>query len=250
VTASVPNTLAMARSKPPPKSPSSTGSSSPSSPSSSLPSAPDIQLIGDHATIYPAGYTETADGSPSSSTTTTLDELGSGGVIDPDAAHTERELIEQMSRFRANPLEFLREVSLYVSGREWRSYDDIVGQPVFYAGFSERMKRSISMSPMLRRKVEELASKRVEVELAEGLLVARDGEDGGKKAAMQRREREIRKSLDEVVEKMMDDMICKMESKRFIRGAYYLATQLLTRAYHQGMYHRFSVSLSLFKNRE
>jgi hypothetical protein len=26
-----------------------------------------------------------------------------------------------------------------------------------------------------------------------------------------------------------------MESKTFIRGAYYLATELLTRAYHQGM---------------
>lgn len=31
-------------------------------------------------------------------------------------------------------------------------------------------------------------------------------------------------------------MICKMESRYFIRGAYYLATQLLTRAYHQGIY--------------
>jgi len=29
-------------------------------------------------------------------------------------------------------------------------------------------------------------------------------------------------------------MICKMESKRFIRGASYMCTQLLTRAYHQG----------------
>lgn len=31
-------------------------------------------------------------------------------------------------------------------------------------------------------------------------------------------------------------MICKMDSKYFIRGAYYFATQLLTRAYHQGIH--------------
>ncbi|KJF60279.1 acyltransferase [Coccidioides immitis RS] len=35
---------------------------------------------------------------------------------------------------------------------------------------------------------------------------------------------------------MIDNMICKMESKTFIRGAYYLCTQLLTRAYHQGIH--------------
>ena len=31
-------------------------------------------------------------------------------------------------------------------------------------------------------------------------------------------------------------MICKFESKTFIRGAYYLVTQLLLRAYHQGIH--------------
>jgi hypothetical protein len=37
----------------------------------------------------------------------------------------------------------------------------------------------------------------------------------------------------------VDNMICKMENKTFIRGAYYFATQLLTRAYHQGWYSSF-----------
>ncbi|KAF1814155.1 acyltransferase [Eremomyces bilateralis CBS 781.70] len=35
---------------------------------------------------------------------------------------------------------------------------------------------------------------------------------------------------------MTEDMIAKMEGKRFIRGAYYMVTQLLTRAYHQGIH--------------
>jgi hypothetical protein len=44
----------------------------------------------------------------------------------------------------------------------------------------------------------------------------------------------IEQSLNELCEKLTGDMICKMESKPFIRSAYYLCTQLLTRAYHQG----------------
>ena len=40
----------------------------------------------------------------------------------------------------------------------------------------------------------------------------------------------------EVADKLTDNMICKFESKAFIRGAYYLITQLLTRAYHQGIH--------------
>ena len=219
----------MSNSKPPSKLPSSPS-----------PSAPDIQIIGDQATIYPAGYTEIPESTSSTSkqreapsgTDTDLGAAWSSGGAE-DGIHTERELIEQMSRFRTNPLEFLREVSLYVSGREWRSYDNIVGQPVYYSGFSERMKRAIAAKPMLRAKVDELATHRVQVEVDEGLLVLPPNETKAE-AVRKRREREIRRSLDEVVESMTDNMICKMESKKFIRGAYYLATQLLTRAYHQG----------------
>lgn len=47
---------------------------------------------------------------------------------------------------------------------------------------------------------------------------------------------QIEESLMQVSEGWTDSMICKMESKGFIRGAYYFATQLLTRAYHQGVH--------------
>lgn len=39
-----------------------------------------------------------------------------------------------------------------------------------------------------------------------------------------------------MAEKLTDNMICKFESKPFIRGAYYLVTQLTLRAYHQGIH--------------
>lgn len=120
----------------------------------------------------------------------------------PHAPPPERNLVERMARFRTAPLDFLREISLHVSGSGWRSYENVVGQPIFYAGFSERMKGLVLRSPMLVAKAEV----------------------------------EIRESVMEVAEKLVDEMICKMESRRFIRGAYYLATQLLTRAYHQGIH--------------
>ncbi|KAF2473876.1 glycerol-3-phosphate acyltransferase [Lindgomyces ingoldianus] len=152
----------------------------------------------------------------------------------------ERGLVHSMARFRSAPLDFIREVSLHVSGTGWRSYDRIVGQPIFYSGFSEEMKTRVLSNPMLVSKVRELAAKRVDVEAIEGLLgeEVREGLDvrAGEKDKRVRRRVQIEESLMDVAETLTDNMICKMESKSFIRGAYYLTTQLLTRAYHQGVH--------------
>ncbi|KAF2458886.1 hypothetical protein BDY21DRAFT_339151 [Lineolata rhizophorae] len=241
----------------PPRSSSSSSplSSTPLSPSPP-PTAPDLSILGDQVTIHPTGYTETPL-----------------ATQQHEQAAQEQNLVAHMARFRESPLHFLREISLHVSGTGWRSYDRVVGQPVFYAGFSERMRGLVLASPTLRRKVKELAERRVRVEEKEGLLgvvvgmeeecqeggpgwrvgrmdadesVSGSGNESGKggkgsdredlKASRERRKAQIERSLLEVTEKMTDDMICKMESKRFIRGAYYLCTQLLTRAYHQGIH--------------
>lgn len=171
--------------------------------------APDLEIFGDKVTIHPSGYT----GGPQ------------------DGPITERNLVSHMARFRENPFDFLREVSLYMSGTGWRAYNDVIGQPIFYPGFSERIKSSILASPILQAKVKELAEMRLAVEEKEGLLQMGQGPVSKKK---KQRRAEIESNLKEVVDTMMDNMICKMESKTFIRGAYYLCTQLLTRAYHQG----------------
>jgi 1-acyl-sn-glycerol-3-phosphate acyltransferase len=173
--------------------------------------APDISITsGDHVSLHTAGYNE----SP------------------------ERSLIQSMARFRTSPLDFLREVSLHFSGSGWRSFDDYIGQPEFYSGFSEDMKNRVLSSPMLVAKIKELAMKRVEMEADDGLLgeEARLGDTVGEKDRKTKRRVQIEESLMEVSDAWTDKMICKMESKRFIRGAYYFATQLLTRAYHQGVH--------------
>ena len=172
------------------------------------PSAPDLAFLGDQVTIHP-------------------------GHVSPPST-PERNLVEHMARFRESPFEFLREVSLHVSGTGWRGYDNVIGQPIFYKGFTDNMKANVMASPMLRGKVSELAEKRLSVEGKMGLL----GEAGSADCARRRSKRrsELVHSLEEVVGGMLDNMICKMENKTFIRGAYYVATALLTRAYHQGIH--------------
>ena len=126
---------------------------------------------------------------------------------------------------------FLREVSLHVSGTGWRAYDHFIGQPIFYTGFCENMIAAVLSAPILRKRIKELAEKRVLVEESEGLLDKNDPQYVSKRS---NRQSTIEKSLEELSEKLTSEMICKFESKPFIRGAYYLTTQLLTRAYHQG----------------
>ncbi|KJF60280.1 acyltransferase, variant 2 [Coccidioides immitis RS] len=175
--------------------------------------APDLEIVGDKVRIQPTGFTAGA-------------KVEDGGI-------TERRLVQQMGRFRQNPFEFLREISLFVSGTGWRAYDDFVGQPIFYSGFTEKVKSEVLHHPLLQGKIAELAELRTKVEEKDGLLNGPSNNNGDKSL---RRKNEIIANLREVVDTMIDNMICKMESKTFIRGAYYLCTQLLTRAYHQGIH--------------
>jgi 1-acyl-sn-glycerol-3-phosphate acyltransferase len=146
---------------------------------------------------------------------------------------TEQNLVEHMARFEANPYEWFREVALFISGSGWRAYGNVTGQPVFYSGYTEKIRSAITESPMLQRKLAELTDKRLKVEEQEHVLDQTSSTFEMDKA---KRKEEIISSLREVTNTMIDNMVCKMESKYFIRGAYYMATQLLTRAYHQGIY--------------
>lgn len=126
-----------------------------------------------------------------------------------------------------------------MSGTGWRAYDDVIGQPIFYAGFSEHIKTEIMSATLLQTKIAQLADMRVAVEEKEGLLGAGagGGGSGGELAVKRARRRAVLvQNLQEVAEKLTDNMICKFDSKPFIRGAYYLVTQLLLRAYHQGIH--------------
>ncbi|KAI7422226.1 acyltransferase [Hortaea werneckii] len=165
-------------------------------------------------------------------------QIHPSSIADTPFASQEQSLLEPYARFRRQPINALQELGLHVLGEGWRSYDDIVGQEIFYPGFSENMKGMVMAQERLQRKLAELAGKRVEVEIHEGLLGPKgpEGEAHEHRKRRLERRREIEAQLREVAEDWTDKMICKMESKYFIRSAYYLCTQLLTRAYHQGIH--------------
>jgi glycerol-3-phosphate O-acyltransferase len=146
---------------------------------------------------------------------------------------TEQNLVEHMARFEANPYQWFREVALFVSGSGWRAYENVTGQPVFYSGYTDKIKSAITATPALQKQLAELTNKRLEVEEQEHLL---DRTSPAFETDKAKRKEEIISSLREVTNTMIDNMMCKMESKYFIRSAYYMVTQLLTRAYHQGIY--------------
>jgi hypothetical protein len=93
------------------------------------------------------------------------------------------------------------------------------------------MISAVLSTPILQSRISELAEKRLDFEEKDGLLKKDDPLYASKKS---HRKTVIEQGLHELSEKLTSDMICKMESKPFIRGAYYLCSQLLTRAYHQG----------------
>ncbi|RYP67562.1 hypothetical protein DL771_007174 [Monosporascus sp. 5C6A] len=175
-------------------------------------SAPDLQILGDQITLQPRSYVETRP---------------------KEEQDHEEALMRHMASFRSEPLRFLREVSLYVSGTGWRAYDNIVGQPIFYSGYSEHIKNSVLSASLLQTRISQLADMRLDVEEKEGWLRKDDKHLETKRA---HRRSVLESGLQEVAEKWTNDMICKFESKPFIRSAYYLVTQLLTRAYHQGIH--------------
>jgi hypothetical protein len=150
----------------------------------------------------------------------------------------EHELLEPYSRFRREPINALAELGQHISGTGWRSYDKIVGREIFFPGFSENIKNMVMRQPKLKSKIGELAAKRVEAEMLEGRFgpLGLEGEQEEWRNKRKARRSELEGQLSSVAEQWTDGMICKMDSRYFIRGAYYLATQLLTRAYHQGIH--------------
>jgi len=128
----------------------------------------------------------------------------------PNTSEESRNLITaNFTHFRDDPFSFLREISLHYSGTGWRAYDEPIGQKIFYKGFSDEMKTRVLGSGMLKAKLQELAGRRVVVEDRMGLF---NEEKRGRK-----RLQEVERQLNEVAEEIVEGMICKFESKRFIR---------------------------------
>lgn len=166
--------------------------------------APDLDLSSDtphiHPPLVPEQYRTAAD--VETTTIPVFENEESRDLITANFTH-----------FREDPFSFLKQISLHYSGTGWRAYDHIIGQPIFYKGFSEQMKMRILRSALLRAKISELAERRATVEDDAGTF----GSDKKRVIRRQKRREEIEKQLDQVADGIVDGMICKFESKRFIR---------------------------------
>lgn len=142
---------------------------------------------------------------------------------------TEHTLLDRMARFRQNPFNFAHELYLFIRGVDWRSYDRVIGQPVFYTGYTAKIKNTVMASPLLQSKLSELVEARLRKEEEEHLL---DPTSSTFQTEKIRRREEIAAGLADYASQMVDKMMCKMESKFQIRSAFYMCTQLLTRVYN------------------
>ncbi|EGX54381.1 hypothetical protein AOL_s00004g30 [Orbilia oligospora ATCC 24927] len=147
--------------------------------------------------------------------------------VTADGPDMSRNIAQKHSHFRDHPIEFLREIQMMYSGTGWRAYDNPIGQPVYYNGFTDDMKKAILESKLVENKIQHLATETVDYEAGQGFL------PGAKK---EKRQKEVVRQLRELADRTVDGMICKMESKSFIRTAYWLASQVLSRTYHQGVH--------------
>lgn len=150
--------------------------------------APDLAIQGDNLTLHP----------PS--------------VVGATSGIGEQELLEPYARFRVKPFDALQELGQHISGSGWRSYEKPIGQPIFYAGFSENMKNMVMKQEKLRRKVAELALKRVEVEMQEGSLgpLGIEGEAQIYRTRRLARQAEIEGQLMTVAGECVENMITKL----------------------------------------
>lgn len=144
----------------------------------------------------------------------------------------DRHLLQRMARFRKNPFNFAYEILQFVRGTGWRGYRDVIGQPCFYPGYTENIKNGVMQSPVLRKKINDLTEARLKVEEKELLL---DPESQTFIQDRERRKDEIISSLADLLNNMLDQMMCKMEQKAKIRAGFYVVTQCLTRTY-SGIY--------------
>ncbi|KKA29376.1 hypothetical protein TD95_004039 [Thielaviopsis punctulata] len=181
------------------------------------PAPPDLQIRGSQVTLQPASVVPADDKKKVAL-----------------ASEEEEPLLHNMASFRSEPFNFLHEISLHMSGSGWRGYDNFVGQPILYPGFTENMKNKVLSAKLLTDRIAELTNERVSQEDSEGHFGPATAD---KYASLKEKRRlEVRRGLEDVTDKLLDNMMVKFDSKAFVRGGAYLATQLTLRAYHQGIH--------------
>lgn len=147
-------------------------------------------------------------------------------------------IVEDFSRFRDDPVDFLKTLFHHAKGSSWRSYDNYIGQQLYTPGLTDFLKQKTLENPSLAKKIHEMALLQLERE-ASGFTSAKD---------LKNREEELHAWLREKAESMVDEMICTFDHKSVLRFLYYTVAQIFARTYHQGV-HVNSLEIENLRNK-
>lgn len=148
-------------------------------------------------------------------------------LLRDDSAETHN-LVHDIKRFRDDPLKFLSTLGHHAVGSSWRSYEDVVGQPLYYPGFSEQIKEKVMKNRRVQKNIRLLVQRQMESEeswrLTQNERIAR--------AAM------YRDWISNQTENMVSKLMVTFEHRSYLQACYYFFAQFLSRAYNQGVHVR------------
>ncbi|GAA5915410.1 hypothetical protein JCM6882_001416 [Rhodosporidiobolus microsporus] len=124
---------------------------------------------------------------------------------------------------RSDPIEFSKQLSLWVTGTGWRAYDDYIGGRVFYEGYSEECIRGIMSSRQVNAQIQRVTEARM------AALSLPD------ETAREREKKKIQEGLRKQARKVAEGLVARMDSVRFLRFFGAMTNNLLVRLYHQGI---------------
>ncbi|GAA5851497.1 hypothetical protein JCM8547_001112 [Rhodosporidiobolus lusitaniae] len=124
---------------------------------------------------------------------------------------------------RTDPIEFSKQLSLWMMGSGWRSYENYIGGRVFFEGYSEQCIQRVLSSSQVNNRIKDVAVARLAtLNLPEGPV-------------KEKKRTQIDKNLRDEARKLADGLVAKMDSVRFLRFFGAIVNNLLVRLYHQGI---------------
>lgn len=135
-------------------------------------------------------------------------------------------LVVEITRFRDNPVEFMKTLGKHVLGSSWRSYDDYIGRSLYQPGESERLLQATMNHPAVVERINALTEDRMQKENSWNLT------EGQRLANRQ----QYHIWISDMAEKMVKATMCQFDNKGGLKFMYYVVAQIFARTYHQGVH--------------
>lgn len=138
----------------------------------------------------------------------------------------ELNLVVEMTRFREDPLQFMRTLTQHVLGSSWRGYDEYIGHQLYYPGISDEMTRITMSHPLLQKRIAAMADDRMNKEISWTLTADQ---------RMARRA-ELVGWISSIAQTHVHNTMAQFDHKSILRFLYYMVAQIFARCYHQGVH--------------